>query len=468
MPQSIRQVQPKLQFIAPNFNPWILKAVYWVLPVVMRLRLRPWLPAGISRVEVEHIETLVELYQQFQAGKIRFLMACRHVEVDDPLCGLHLLSRAVPKAAQQQGVSLQQPLHTHFVYERGMTIWGGDWLGWLLSRLGGVPIHRGRRPDWTGLRAARKLMAEGRSPMVVAPEGATNGHSEQLGPLEPGVAQLGFWCVEDLQKANRPEAVVVVPIGIQYYYEQADWQRLGQLLAQLETDSGLPAETTVMGTDSSDRCYQRLLRLGEHLLTQLEQFYSRFYHQVLPVPALSESAALPERLAARLDVLRETALQVAETYFNIRPRGNQVDRCRRLEEVGWMHIYREDITDLQALSKLEQGLADWVAEEASLRLLHMRLVESVVAINSEYVTQRPSFERLAETALLLFDVLARVRGDKLPQRPRLGDRWVQMTIGEPISVSDRWPNYQGNSRAARRAVADLTEELRVALEGMIP
>ena len=171
---------------------------------------------------------------------------------------------------------------------------------------------------------------------------------------------------------------------------------------------------------------------------------------------MSESAALPERLAARLDVLRETALQVAETYFNIRPRGNQVDRCRRLEEVGWMHIYREDITDLQALSKLEQGLADWVAEEASLRLLHMRLVESVVAINSEYVTQKPSFERLAETALLLFDVLARVRGDKLPQRPRLGDRWVQMTIGEPISVSDRWPNYQGNSRAARRAVADLT------------
>ncbi|NJL87913.1 MAG: hypothetical protein HC886_21145 [Leptolyngbyaceae cyanobacterium SM1_1_3] len=246
----------------------------------------------------------------------------------------------------------------------------------------------------------------------------------------------------------------------------ADWQRLSQLLSQLERDSGLLTDVPAAKADS-DRCYQRLLRLGDRLLSELEQFYRRFYHQILATPELLEAADPTVQLAARLEILRETALHVAEDYFKIRPRGNFVDRCRRLEEVGWTHIYREDIADVKTLSTLERGLADWTAEEASLRLLHMRLVESVVAMTGHYVTAKPSFERMAETTLILFDVLARIRGDKLPQRPRLGDRWVQMTIGEPISVSDRWASYQGNSRAARTAVATLTEDLRVALEQMI-
>jgi len=38
----------------------------------------------------------------------------------------------------------------------------------------------------------RDLFANGKLPMTVAPEGATNGHSEIVSPLERGVAQLGF------------------------------------------------------------------------------------------------------------------------------------------------------------------------------------------------------------------------------------------------------------------------------------
>jgi len=49
----------------------------------------------------------------------------------------------------------------------------------------------------------------------------------------------------------------------------------------------------------------------------------------------------------------------------------------------------------------------------------MRLVESFVAVTGTYVLE-PTFERFAETALLMFDMLARIKGDKLPHRPRLG------------------------------------------------
>jgi len=67
--------------------------------------------------------------------------------------------------------------------------------------------------------------------MTVAPEGATNGHSEIVSPLERGVAQLGFWCVEDLVKAGRSETVYIVPIGgIQYRVSHlgVSWTLLSQ------------------------------------------------------------------------------------------------------------------------------------------------------------------------------------------------------------------------------------------------
>lgn len=475
MPQLTRGLQPPLAFIPTAYNPWVLRAVHWALPVLLQVRIRPWLPAGIRRIEVANVQPLVDLYAQFEARKARFIMAPRHVEVDDPLSGLYLCSRAIAQAAKRQGIALQQPVHTHFIYERGMTIWAGNGLGWLLSRIGGVPIRRGRKPDWVGLKAARKLLLEGSMPMVVAPEGATNGHSERLGPLEPGVAQLGFWCAEDLQRNQRSEEVFIVPIGIQYRYEQPNWPKLAAFLSKLEVQSGFaqPADSSL---PPDKDCYVRILRLGEHLIKTMEAFYTRCYHQRFDrgdeaadsqVSISTEPAAdlTPEDCSERLQQLLDRSLQVAEQFFNLPSKGSLVDRCRRLEEASWSYIYREDLS--APLSPLARGLADWAAQEASLRELHMRIVESFVAVDGLYIREKPSFERCAETTLLMSDMLARLAGDKLPARPRLGQRWVQVTVQPPIAVTPHLADYQQSRRAGRTAVTALTEELRQALEETI-
>ena len=483
MPQFVRRVQPPLEFIPTAYNPWVMRAVHWALPLLLRVRVRPWLPAGIARIEVDNVDRLVDLYAQFETGKARFLMSVRHVEVDDPLSGLYLCSTAVAKAAKAEGISLKQPVHTHFIYERGMTIWAGQGIGWLLSRIGGVPIRRGRRPDWVGLKAARKLLTEGDMPMVVAPEGATNGHSERLGPLEPGVAQLGFWCAEDLQRDERSEEVFIVPIGIQYRYVAPNWPRLAKLLSRLEMQSGL-AQSLADGDRSASLaaaadkdCYLRILRLGEYLIEKMTAFYARWYHQKFEDETAEGSASkkigsskkiesndeCPERLQKLLD----RSLRVAEQFFDLPGKGTLVDRCRRLEEASWTYIYREDLPDLDSLSPLDRGLADWAAQEASLRELHMRMVESFVAVDGYYIREKPSFERCAETALLISDMLARLGGDKLPSRPRLGDRTVKVTVQPPIAITPRLADYQQNRRAGRAAVATLTEEIRQSLQETI-
>lgn len=67
----------------------------------------------------------------------------------------------------------------------------------------------------------------------------------------------------------------------------------------------------------------------------------------------------------------------------------------------------------------------------------------------------------------MWETIAQIKGIATLHRPRLGKQSVQMSVGEPISVSDRTQAYQTSRRSAKLAVADLTKDLQTALEGMI-
>lgn len=459
MPDLTIHAQPPLEFIPPALNPLVLRATQQILPLWMRSQ------TAITDIQATNVETLVDLYRQFQDSKTRFLIAFRHPSVDDPLCMTHLLWKLVPQVAKQQGVSLKRPIHAHFIYDRGIPIWAGDWVGWLCSRLGGTSIHRGKA-DWTGLRSARHLFAHSNLPMAAAPEGAVNGHNELISSLEPGIAQLGFWCVEDLLKAGLDQQVVIVPVGIQYSYLEAPWQGIEQLLSQLETISGI--DVKIQSQDGS--LYARLVHLSEHLLSLMEDFYTRFYHQkfstLIEDKTLLQQSETPsnEHLSLRLKALLNAALQVAEEFFNLPPKGDLIDRCRRLEQAGWNYIYREDFKDIK---NIERGLSDRIAEEANLRMWHMRLVETFVAVNGHYILEKPTAERFAETTLLLWDLVTRIKGTNPLHRPRLGKQRVQITVGQPLSVSERYPTYHASRQGAKKAVAQLTQDLQQALSSLI-
>ena len=79
------RAQTKSPFIPQHVNPLVQRFAVLVLPILLRIRLRNWLPAGIAKVEVTNAETLAKLYEKFQQGKIRLIFAFRHAEVDDPL-----------------------------------------------------------------------------------------------------------------------------------------------------------------------------------------------------------------------------------------------------------------------------------------------------------------------------------------------------------------------------------------------
>jgi len=91
-----------------------------------------------------------------------------------------------------------------------------------------------------------------------------------------------------------------------------------------------------------------------------------------------------------------------------------------------------------------------------------------VAVTGNYVNEKPTVERFAETTLLVWDMVCRIKGGNPFDRPKLGRQKAFLKIGEPISVSDRWNSYQGGRKNAKQAVIDLTQDLQIALESMLP
>jgi hypothetical protein len=448
---------PPLAHLPARLDPRVLALARGLLPLALRRG------CGIRALEVVGGERLVAAIGAFQAGESRLLLAFRHPSISDPVCLAALLWQELPRLARRQGLRLRPRPHAHFLYDRGIPLWAGAPLAWLLPRLGGSSIQRGKL-DSAGLRAARELLLHGHYPFAAAPEGATNGHNEVVSALEPGIAQLAFWTADDLRRAGRREAMTLLPIGVQYSWCRPIWGELEALLGQLERQAGLPpppgpARATAGG--DPERLYPRLLALAERMLALMEAFYRDAYQK--PLPELDTAAEANERLALRLQRLLHTALEVVEASFGIRAAGDLASRCRRLEQAGWDRLYPTGL-ESNGRCPLQRGLADRLAEETERRLWHMRMVESFVAVSGRYVKERPSQERFADTLLLLWDTQCRLLGGDPGRRPRLGPRRVRLTIGAPIAVAERLAAYGSDRRAA---VATLTADLQRALEGLI-
>jgi 1-acyl-sn-glycerol-3-phosphate acyltransferase len=462
-----------LEFLPPRLDQRVLVAARRLLPLWLRSH-------GLRRLEVEGLARLQEAMDDFQGGRCRLLLAFRHPSLDDPAVMAHLLWRDLARAGRPpgrrngNGRRFRPHPHAQFLYDRGIPLWAGARIGWLLAHLGGCSIQRGGL-DLPALRTARALLLDGPHPFAVAPEGATNGHNEVVSPLEHGVAQLALWTAEDLAKAGRPEATLILPVGLQYSFLGPVWPAIEALLSQLEAEAGLaPAAEPSL---QPEHLYGRLLRLAERILERMERYYQRLQPLAAAPPSRpGATAAGPPAagdgdgdLSPRLERLLETALGMAERALAVEAHGNRGERCRRLEQAGWERLYpgRGGLFGPgadAAPSPLERSLAERLAQETERSLWHMRLAESFVAVSGRYVRDQPSQERFADTLLILRDTLCRIRGGAIAERPRLGPRRALIRIGDPLVATDHLAAYRADRRAA---VAALTAALQQQLEGLI-
>jgi hypothetical protein len=450
MATPLDRVQPPLKHFPTTFKGWLLAMVRFLLPFWLRWK------CHLVAIETLHTDRLIKLTQKVQAGKARYILAFRHPGIDDQFVMLHLFSHLLPKAAAKVGVRFPFHPHSYFVYDRGIPLWAGKIVSLLFPNLGGISIFRGKL-DREGMRTIRRSLVDGLFPVAIAPEGGTNHHNELLGQIEPGVAQFSFWAAEDMAKANRGEEIYILPVGLQYQYVGDNWQKIDQVLLELEQECGINKPPI----QAQDR-YQRLYDLGLHLVDSVGEHYRKFYKQYTP-----ENPVIEGTLGERIQSLLDHILRVSESYFDMKSKGTIMDRCRRLEQAIWDRIFREDIADISKLSPVEKGFADQLAKEAAASDWHMRIAESLRAITGEYVAAHPSPTRFAEMLMMTWAAMQRAKSKPYSRSPFLGDRHCTITIGEPICVSDRYPNYQSSRIAAKESVNQLTTDLAKSLAEMI-
>ncbi|MDA9700182.1 1-acyl-sn-glycerol-3-phosphate acyltransferase [Synechococcus sp. AH-736-M02] len=331
---STQNARPALRRLPTHPSRMVQAVVSRLLPLLFRSQ-------GLELSHRDAAEGLARAFAAQQSGACNLLIAFRHPSTRDPVVMADLFWNGIPRAARRLKLQLPRPIQLRFLYDRGIPIWAGPVIGWLLQRSGGIAIHRGRL-DRPALAQARRALAQGRYPLVVAPEGATNNLSGEMAPLEPGVAQLAFWAAEDLEKANDERPLEVLPIGIHYSWRHPDWTALKARLACLERHLGISSPDA--GPDNSETTSRdRLIQIGMKLLKALEQL-----ERLKPDPA--------QTFSERIDAYRRHGLAKAETHFGVRAGGNLQERCRRIEQAAWDRIYREGVDQLPLPWRL-RGLA---------------------------------------------------------------------------------------------------------------
>lgn len=306
--------------------------------------------------------------------------------------------------------------------------------GRFLNQLGTYSVIRGV-PDRESLRCTRRLLAEQDRKVVIFPEGEIDEHNDRLLAFQSGVAQIGFWALDDLEKACRDPRLPVLPLAIKYRVCESPRPAIENSLQALESALHLSPASKLTA-------YQRLHRVGERVLTTLER-------------AEGLKSGEPADLSGRIQAVRQATLdRVAHAI------GTDVDR--RQAPADQLHL-------------LYNALKQWVglppddASEYDLRLYARRVetaaplycdlqrLQNFIVVSGDYVASEPSAERFLE-------VLGRLEKEVLGRVVHRVPREALVRIAPPIRLEERYAEYRKNKR---EVVAAVTREMEETIRGML-
>jgi 1-acyl-sn-glycerol-3-phosphate acyltransferase len=298
--------------------------------------------------------------------------------------------------------------------------------GWFLQHVGVYSIIRGTL-DKASFRMTRQILAEGERWLVLFPEGETCGLNESVGPFLPGVAQFGFWALEDL--AAKGEAVPplrLVPVALKYLVMADVRPAITRALTRLEKKLGI--------TQPAAELYPRLVAVGEAVLRATEREYG-----LRP----AKDALFNDRMqAAKAAIIARVA-----TELGIAPRADQP----MLEQIrGLFNALDRQMREEPAESDYARQLQEQHRRHAKELYNDLWRVMRFVAIYDSYVAETMTLERFCE-------LINRLEWEVFGTMRWIGPLKAVLQVGEPIDLADHWPAYQQDKRAALAAVMSLLE-----------
>ena len=431
---KVNEARDVLRFVPPQLNSVVLKCARLFAPLYLRaalhLRVQP----------LQHIEPLLDEFKRFFENESKLILVFRHVHVHDAQVMFYLLNNIVHFQAKKRRILYPYRPHAHFLYGRGVPVWGGAYLEWLFSRLGGIPVHH-RKLDREGLDVVRRYLQQGPYPIALAPEGQVTYHNELVYDIEPGFAQLAMWARHDAAKAGGSQDVRILPISQYYDYGEEGVHIRSRLIDRIIRETGIELE----GPLEPNRPAKPILRqIGAELLTKIEVFYAQFYNipALTPVHSERDKGGRPGRQECsrrRVEHLVDQVLKMQERRLGIQhPPKGFTPRIYIVRLEGWNRIFvRNSANNEQRknAAPLEHELQNFIATEAGLFARHLEVVDLLAYFQPEYALESDDANRHIEFLLNLLDAVNRLKGGTIGQREHTRSTKVKLSIGNPISLN---------------------------------
>lgn len=367
-------------FYPPRLNPWLVRGLQRMAPLLCAWRHRMWL-----QIQPADLQVLRQLRGE------RVLLLPNHPTFQDWLAIFLLSGR------------LGQSFYYLAAYERFQGLEGP-----LIQRLGAYSIRRGLGDRPSVIQTLHLLMRPA-THLVIFPEGGCSFQNDTVMPFRTGPVQIALQAMNRLVKRGEPlPNLYAVPISLKYRYTGDMDPVIASTLGRLEH-----ALHVSHGADLS--AYQRLRRVAERVLAMLEQRYE--------VQARAHEA---EQWNIRISRIKAHVLECCEAALEIvavadKPLRERVYAIQNELEERADDFAERDFWSYEAMHQAADGLLNFVA------------------IYDGYVAAAPTPERFLDT---LTRLEREVFGINQP-RPK-GQRDVMVQIGSPINLKDWFEAYQSD------------------------
>jgi 1-acyl-sn-glycerol-3-phosphate acyltransferase len=300
---------------------------------------RAW---GVAQVQIRGAALLRESMRQGHG----IVLAPNHCRPCDPL----VLGRLIPHI----GSPLFAIASWHLFMQGGFT-------AWFIRRVGAFSIYR-EGMDKQAVSTAIDILQRALRPLVIFPEGVVTRTNDRLTEFQEGTAFIARTAAK--KRAKQGGKVVLHPMALKYYFRGDLAASAEPVLSSIEHRlTWLPQRHLTLS--------ERIAKLGSALLSLKEVEY-------LGKP---QSGTLHERLLRLIDHI---LVPLEDEWVDGSHEGHVVARVKRLRAAILPDMVTGEIAEAERERRWRQ-LAD------------MYLAQQLSWYPPDYVTSRPSAERLLET-----------------------------------------------------------------------
>jgi 1-acyl-sn-glycerol-3-phosphate acyltransferase len=316
----------------------------------------------------------------------------------------------------------------YYMASRNVFNWGFGIVGALIKKVGAFSVLSGGA-DRESVKMAKSILAQEGGKLVIYPEGMCSGENDNLVPFMPGIAQIGFWGLEDARKLDPHADVKVLPAFVKYVLSGTEKSLKEEIRSSL-----VRIENSLRIVPGNKNLLRRFLTVGRVLMEDAEREYG-----------ITGNADKDYNF--RVGAIRHAALNRAASKLGI-IFAEEEDAIQKIREI---FTVLDGINSGLGKVKVNISKADLVFVQKDADRAYLFLV-----IKPEYLLEYPSAERFMEW-IYRFENL--IFGFTKPRARR-----AQVIIAKPFGLAEYYDAYKENKK---KTVEGVTARLRSDIEKLL-